>query len=150
MADRFLVVIPAEHTSELPDTAEAIKDLLAQIAGSVEARVKDYGKLQFIDAGLNAQRIGCPNCGLELAQRQWLDWMDGDWHDDDGFHLHMHQMPCCGVPLRLDALAYDAPQGFARWLIAARTERESPLTSDELARLENAAGIPLKPIAQKY
>jgi hypothetical protein len=55
MSDHFLVVIPGDPNAELPDTANALRDALALLAGTGEARVKDYGKLQFIDCGENIE-----------------------------------------------------------------------------------------------
>ena len=150
MADYFLVVIPADPNLELPETAEAVRIQLAAFAGTDEARVKDYGKLQFIDAGQNFESIGCPNCGHDFALPDWHAWMDTDWHGEDGFHLHRHETPCCGTNLTLNDLIYDRPQGFARWFISARNMGRGPLTSDEVTALEKLAGQKLKAIAQRY
>ncbi len=150
MADRFLVVIPVDPKAPLPETSDAVRGALANIAGTTQARVKDYGKLQFIDAGLNAQSITCPTCQQDVAEDQWHMWMQEDWHGAEGFHLHKHQMPCCGATLTVNDLLYDAPQGFARWFIGARTEREGLLAPEELSQLEAVAGLPLKAIAQRY
>ncbi|MEK6217502.1 MAG: hypothetical protein N2B03_09850, partial [Boseongicola sp.] len=60
MSDRFLVVVPADPAAALPDTANALRDALAILAGTDEARVKDYGKLKFIDCGENFESVSCP------------------------------------------------------------------------------------------
>lgn len=151
MSDHFLVVIPADPKAELPGTAGDIRDALAAVAGSDEARVKDYGKLQFIDAGTNFERIACPGCAAEIdVETTWHDWMDSDWHGEDGFHLHRHRTPCCGTELTLNDLVYHFPQGFARWFVSARNVNRGPLTGEEIERLEGIAGIPLRAIAQHY
>ena len=150
MSDHFLVVIPAEPNTPLPETAESIRDLLGRIIGTEETRVKDYGKLQFIDCGENFERISCPRCACVITIDQWHDWMEEDWHGEEGFHLHTHETPCCKTSLTLNELIYEWPQGFARWLIAARNEGRGPLTPEELARLEAVAGHKLTAITQMY
>jgi hypothetical protein len=76
--------------------------------------------------------------------------MDHCWDDEAGFDLHAHAMPCCGAPMSLDKLKYEWPQGFARWMVSARNTGRGPLTSDELMRLDDIAGIKLLAIAQMY
>lgn len=150
MSEHYLVVIPRDPKADLPDTAEAVRNAMADLPGTGETRVKDYGKLQFIDAGENAERIGCPNCGHTFTIPQWHAWMDADWHGEDGFHLHRHLTPCCDIETTLNDLVYEWPQGFARWFVSARNTGRGPLSASELERLERIAGIPLKAIAQMY
>ncbi len=150
MAEAFLVVIPADPAAELPDTAEALRDALARLAGTDEARVKDYGKLQFIDAGVNAKGMRCPACGHDIDPQTWQSWMEADWHGADGFYLHRHEAPCCGHHATLNELSYEAPQGFARWFVSARNHGRDVLSEAELRGLERVAGMPLKAIAQHY
>ena len=150
MSDHFLVVIPADPKADLPETAAALRDALAELAGTDEARVKDYGKLQFIDCGENAERIRCPNCGAEIPAEQWQTWMDEDWHGEEGFHLHRHDTPCCAAAVTLNMLVYEWPQGFARWFVGARNNNRGPLIDKDIRQLEAIAGLPLKGIAQAY
>lgn len=150
MSDHFLVVIPADPKATLPSTAEDIRKALAEITGSTESRVKDYGRIQFIDCGENFERISCPACGAEASVDWWGHQMDHCWDDENGFDLHAHAMPCCGTPMSLDKLNYEWPQGFARWMVSARNTGRGPLTSDELMRLDDVAGIKLMAIAQMY
>jgi hypothetical protein len=150
MAEEFLVVIPSDPSAVVPGTANALRDALAGMAGTDEASVKDYDKLQFIDAGEHATSIRCPSCGQDLAPEAWQRWMSADWHGADGFHLHRHTMPCCGHETTLNGLIYDAPQGFARWFASARNPGRGALTETEMRELERIAGMKLKTIRQRY
>ncbi len=150
MSDHFLLVIPADPKAAMPQTAPALRDLLARLVGTQEARIKDYAKLQFIDCGENIEVIACPVCDAAVSIEQWHAWMDADWHGEDGFHLHRHATPCCGADVTLNDLTYLPSQGFARWFVSARNEGRGPLTLDELAKLEAVATVPLKAIAQMY
>ena len=150
MSEHYLVVIPADPAVALPETAEAVRMALAEMTGGTESRVKDYGKLQFIDAGENFERTACPGCAAEIPNETWQAWMASDWHGDEGFHLHRHETPCCGASVTLNELDYQSPQGFARWFVSARNAGRGPLTSEELARLEAVAGLKLRAIAQMY
>ncbi len=150
MSDHFLVVIPADPKAPLPESADALRAALAGMAGSGESRVKDFGRIQFVDCGENFERILCPSCHAELETGWWGHQMDHCWDAEDGFDLHAHALPCCGVPLSLDKLAYEWPQGFARWMVSARAGNRGPLTPGELGRLEEIAGLQLRAIAQMY
>ncbi|MBT8418034.1 MAG: hypothetical protein KJO42_11385 [Silicimonas sp.] len=150
MSDHFLVVIPADPDADLPDTADALRNALAEITGAEESRIKDYGKLKFIDCGENFDGIGCPSCGSDIPVSHWHEWMSSDLHGEEGFHLHRHRSPCCGVEMRLNDLIYKWPQGFARWFVSARNVGRGPLTPEEIGSLEAIAGLPLKGIAQMY
>ncbi len=150
MSDHFLVVIPADPETRLPRTAESLRTALADLTGTSESRIKDYGKLQFIDAGENHERIACPRCDHTFTTPEWHAWMDADWHGEEGFHLHQHETPCCGASMTVNDLVYEWPQGFARWFVSARNPGRGPLTKRELTGLEEVAGLKLRAIAQKY
>lgn len=150
MPDHFLVVIPKDPTTELPVDAEALRVALAKLAETGEARVKIYGKLQFIDCGKAFENIACSSCGATITVEQWHKWMDEDWQGEDGFHLHWHHTPCCQHEINLNTLIYTPPQGFARWFVSARNLGRGPLTAEEVTALEKVAGLPLRAIAQFY
>lgn len=48
MYDTFLVVIPRDPKEGMPEAADEVKRLLVEISGASDARIKNYGKLQFI------------------------------------------------------------------------------------------------------
>ncbi|MEO9823459.1 MAG: hypothetical protein ABJF50_03455 [Paracoccaceae bacterium] len=150
MSSSFLVVIPKVPNADIPKTAPDVKALLSKMAGTDEARIKNYGKVQFIDCGEAFEFVACPNCETQLSVEQWHTLMYQDWHSEDGFHLHEHAMPCCAVVHTLDALRYVAPQGFSKWLISARAHNRGPLTGPELKQLEDVAGMRLRAIIQQY
>jgi len=150
MSAHFLVVIPKDPTASLPERADALRDTLAVIAGSNEARIKDFRRLQFIDCGENFERILCPACNTELATDWWGKQMDHCWDDETGFDLHAHALPCCGAPVALDRLTYVQPQGFASWFVSARNPGRGPLTEAEVTQLETIAGLKLRAISQMY
>ncbi len=150
MSDHFLVVIPADPLASLPERSEELRMTLAGIAGHDEARVKDYGKLQFIDAGGNWDGVFCPSCEAEISTSDWQAMMDRAWHDEDGFKLVENETPCCGAAASVADLNYKWPMGFARWFVSARNVGRGPLTDKEVARLEAIAGTRLTAIAQRY
>lgn len=150
MSESYCVIIPADPKSALPETAETVRATLEQIVGTDRSRVKDYGKLQFIDCGGNFESLACPHCATSIEMDVWNNWMDEDWHGQDGFHLHSHTTPCCGESLTLNDLIYLQPQGFARWFVSAYDTMHGPLTEDETRALSNIAGLPLRAIYQNY
>ena len=150
MSSHFLVVIPEDTAAQLPENRQALRDALAKIVGTDEARVKDFGRLQFIDCGENFERILCPACNAELTTEWWGKQMDHCWDDESGFDLHAHALPCCGAPMALDRLSYEPVQGFASWFISARNPGRGPLTEAEVTQLETIAGLKLRAISQAY
>ncbi|MEM7753335.1 MAG: hypothetical protein AAF230_07970 [Pseudomonadota bacterium] len=150
MPEHFVVVIPSDPSIPVPETAEALRITLQRVAGGDASRVKDYGKLQFIDCGDGPCRIACPHCSAEISQVVWQGWMADDWHAENGFHLHRHVPPCCGTKTILDALTYAPMQGFARWMVSAHSPSAQPVSHDALVELENLAGLKLTPILQAY
>ncbi len=150
MSETYLAVIPFDPHAGLPKTADDVRDFLAYLVDADQARVKDYGKLQFIDCGAAFEHIACPSCNAHLSVEQWHQFMDADWQGEEGFHLHAHPMPCCSQHHTLNALTYVAPQGFSRWLISAKTTNRGALSREELAELEKTAGMALRAITQQY
>ena len=152
MSDDFIVLIPANPRARLDaGTAASLEATHAEIVGSSETRLKDFGeRLQFIDCGGNFKAMLCPACSKAARTDWWGRRMDHAWDADHGFHLCDFAMPCCGAPARLDTLVYRPQQGFSTWFLSARNESRGPLNAGELARLEHVAGIPLKVIYQHY
>ncbi|MEM9425610.1 MAG: hypothetical protein AAGA06_02815 [Pseudomonadota bacterium] len=150
MSEHFTVVIPSDPSAPLPDTAEVLRAALQRLAGGDASRVKDYRKLQFIDCGDTPCRIGCPHCDADVPQTVWQAWMTENWHAEDGFHLHSHPAPCCKSPITLTTLIYEPKQGFATWMISARSAAGRTLTSGEMEELQGLAGIKLTAINQIY
>ena len=145
MSENFIALVPTDPKAEVPDNAQALRDALARHLGTEEVRVKDYGKLQFIDCGQNFDSVACPACSARIEMDQWHAWMEEDWHGEDGFHLHRHQTPCCNQDITLNDLSYDMPQGFARWMVSARADDLS-----EIAPFSALAGVKLRLIRQRY
>ena len=147
MSEHFVALIPTDPKAALPANANELRDQLARLLGTDEVRVKDYGKLQFIDCGQNFHTVACPACKAKIGLEQWHAWMDEDWHGEEGFHLHRHGTPCCEAEITLNDLVYDAAQGFSRWMISARAVGLAP---DHVTALSKAAGLPLSAILQRY
>lgn len=150
MSERYCVVIPADPNDPMPDTAEARRETLALIVGTDQSRVKDYGKVQFIDAGGNWDGVACPKCGYTLTTPEWHKMMDRAWDDEKGFELVTDQTPCCGASTTVADLDYKWPIGFARWFVSAYDKTHGPLTEAETRQLSNVAGMPLRAIYQHY
>ncbi|NNE82218.1 MAG: hypothetical protein HKN18_18250 [Silicimonas sp.] len=150
MSASYFVLIPADPSRESPENAEEIRTTLAKMLAARRSRLKDYGKLQFIDCGENFETIACPNCQAPITTKQWHAWMDEDWHGEEGFHLHRHETPCCGFDCTVNDLNYHCNQGFARWFISAEIDQKANLIAEELETLDRIAGFALKVIHQRY
>ena len=70
MSDNILKLIPSSPTyipkEDSIQIAIASVEKLFPLAGSVNFKQSDY--LQFVDPGVNLERIICPNCGVIIDQ----------------------------------------------------------------------------------
>lgn len=152
MTAHFLAVIPQDPQARLSqDKLTVLETALAEICGTDETRIKDFGdRLQFIDCGDAQPVIRCPSCAVEADLGWWGQRMDHAWDPDHGFHLCQFAMPCCGDPARLNELCYEPAQGFSTWFVSARQTEPVPLGQTDRNRLLHSAGIPLTAIQQSY
>ena len=80
---------------------------------TVEAEVTE--EPLFINAGQLFEGIRCPACDDELSTDWWHDAMDVAW--PDRLLTAEFQPPCCGAPVKLNDLAFDPPQGYAKFSV---------------------------------
>ncbi|KUJ35856.1 hypothetical protein ADL25_35140 [Streptomyces sp. NRRL F-5122] len=65
---------------------------------------------------------------------------------DEGFSTLLVAVPCCEVQTSLNDLVYDWPMGFARFRIEVLYPNRAWLTGEELARVADALGHPVRQI----
>jgi hypothetical protein len=116
----------------------------------VEIEVEVSEDIRFVDQGLNFESVSCPGCGTEIKTKSWGKWMDGSHQSK--FVDRSITMPCCGCETDLNALRYDRPAGFARFVLrAVNPEIENGLLpADKLSVLEQILGCKLRQIATWY
>jgi hypothetical protein len=144
VSDDWLQLIPADP-GHVPDAAaaEMARSMLAAIVGEAEAvTVTVTEDVNFIDAGANLERIGCPACESEIDAAWWVRRIDRA--SDTAFAELEVRVPCCGARLSLNDLAYDRPAGFARFVLEARNPDVTELTAVQLADLSRTLGTPLR------
>jgi hypothetical protein len=144
VSDDWLQLIPADP-GHVPDAgvAETARMLLAAMVGEAEAvTVSVTEDVNFIDAGANLERIGCPACQSEIDAAWWVRRIDRA--SDTAFADLGVTVPCCGARLSLNDLAYDWPAGFARFVLEAKNPDITELTGAQLAELSRALGTPLR------
>src|SRR5947209_7919128 len=109
MSDDRLRLIPTDPVWVPDDVAlrRAVRVLrdLAPDARSVRGQVHD--EVLFVDAGSNAERIGCPACGSGLPGAWWSERLDRA--AAGGYARLAVTTPCCGTDTTLNELDYIWP-----------------------------------------
>jgi hypothetical protein len=150
MSDNYLRLIPTDpQYVPSSEAAEVARQRLARLvpdADEVTTVVTDHA--EFVDAGINFERVDCPNCGRELDQEWWTERMD----EAAGGHFSALQVttPCCSWQVSLNDLTYVWPVGFARFVLEALNPNVKDLPEGALADLGTALGTPLRQIWVHY
>src|SRR5687767_745794 len=119
MSDDWIALIP-EDPHYIPDAAKQsrARTHFSEIAPDAdEIQVKVCETIEFFDCGANFERVLCPSCRSEIPIAWWQDRMTDDY--SDGFTLAKYELPCCNTRHTLNELAYEWPQGFARFALDA-------------------------------
>ncbi|GAA1233585.1 hypothetical protein GCM10009665_24870 [Kitasatospora nipponensis] len=151
MSDDVLSVIPTDpHWQPDQDAGNQAAAIVAELACGmpdgvdVEIDVTWHDGLTVVDCGENLERIGCPHCGGSIDTEWWADLLEA--HCEDGFATLAIEAPCCGAESSLDALDYDWPCGFARFEIAVWNPDRGWFTDEELTRLADVLGHPVRQV----
>lgn len=124
-----------QYTREVLDQAD---EITAQVTESVE----------FVDAGCNFESLSCPLCAADLDIDWWTGAMErafmGEHPDLDVDTL------CCNGRTSLHDLGYDAPQGFARFVLEAMNADVAELPDGLLTELERILACKLRVIRARY
>jgi hypothetical protein len=118
--------------------------LLDKSESEIEVEVSD--DIQFVDQGVNFESVSCPACGTEIESESWKKWMGRSY--ESKFIDRSITMPCCGCETDLNALRYDWPAGFARYVLRAVNPNidNEVLPADKLSVLEDILGCKLRQI----
>jgi len=140
---RIIATDPAwVPTEEQSARVLAVLRSFAPMADDVTAEVLEH--IAFIDSGADLATIRCPFCTADLDEI-WHQWMDVD--SSTAFATRAHTTPCCEREVQLEGLAYEAPCGFARFLLEARNAGIGrSLNIAETARIEEALGHAIREI----
>ncbi|GHJ48343.1 hypothetical protein Cs7R123_56850 [Catellatospora sp. TT07R-123] len=144
MSDLYIRVIPTDPqwqpTAEAADRAtEYVAGLFSGPGDDVES-VKPvfYEHIMLIDGGEYMEDLFCPRCDAAIG----LDWFWKLGGEDSSRWLTGLTIgdldvtvPCCGSPLMLPELRFEAPIGFARFEVRAMnwTRHAWDLSDEELA-----------------
>jgi hypothetical protein len=150
MSDNWITIVP-EDARFVPNESvrHRASDRFSEIAPQAdEIEIKDSETVQFFDCGTNLERINCPSCNSEISIDWWQDCMNTDFDGEDGFKLAPYALPCCGKHHTLHDLAYDWPQGFARFAIDVMNPNIGKLEDKDKQEFEMILGTRLRVIYQ--
>lgn len=153
VSDNYLTVIPtdpwwqpAEEAAER--AAAVVTGLLPDRDGLGEEEVKWHDTVQVVDCGQNLERIRCPGCGAELSGQWW--GQEVTLRYEEGFATLSTTPPCCGAETSLNDLVYDWPCGFARFEIDVLYPDRGWLSEEEVGRIAEALGHPVRQILSHF
>jgi len=149
MSDNILKLIPVDPWF-VPDYAARLAALDCLSTWFPEADAVSGAEsedVNFVDPGLNLERIICQACGSELDLAIWQGLMDAAFETQ--FADLTVTMPCCGSALSLNDLHYDEAAGFARCVLEVLNPR-ADLSDEQCDQLEQMLGCPLRKIWAQY
>ncbi|WP_395571072.1 hypothetical protein [Streptomyces sp. BK79] len=154
MSDHYLTVIPTDPWWQPGE--EAAGRAAAVLAGFLpdhdrlgEDEVKWHDIPRVVVCGENLQGIRCPRCGADLYTGEWFGKEVTARHEE-GFATLGTTTPCCGARTSLNDLVYDWPCGFARFEIDVLYPERDWLSEEELARVAEALGHPVRQILSHW
>jgi hypothetical protein len=150
MSEHYLKLIPTEPTFVPNNESQlvAVEFMKSLFTGDCEIKIGVSSEIKFIDAGINFEKISCPNCKSELSSKWWSTEMEKA-HQTNFNHLET-ETPCCKSRTTLNDLNYHFPQGFAKFIIAVRNPNISAIDKPSYAKLEQTLGCKLRTIWAHY
>ncbi len=149
----MLTVIPVDprFTPQKAEADAAALVLKKMAPASDQVTAETFACVEFVDPSGNFEKINCPACGTALDLDWWAGQMDrasrGQGH---GFGDLSATLPCCTTQVSLNELDYSWPAGFANFALQARNPGRGWLDDDELGRLADVLGCPVRQIIGHY
>jgi hypothetical protein len=149
VSDNFIVLVPVDPKfAPSPDVQKRVAATLRRLAPSADSIELEVSEaIRFHDCGSNFESISCPRCAAEISIDWWQERMDDD-AIEEGFKLERYPVACCGAPLTLNELEYEARQAFGRTSWTVRNANVGELDVMALHELEAEAGTPLVAVYQ--
>ncbi|TET37790.1 MAG: hypothetical protein E3J72_05320 [Planctomycetota bacterium] len=118
MAIDKIILFPVDM-SFIPESLamEIVMDYTAEVLpNSEDIKTIIYKNIAFIEPGCALSKVTCMNCGADLLENgYWRNWMDALC--DKGIVNPTMILPCCGLETYIDALNYEPPVGFSRYVL---------------------------------
>lgn len=150
MSDHFLRMIPTDPSFVPPTPAQeaAVALLQSYVPNADQVRARVLSGIEFVDPGSNLESVTCPLCGSDITDTF------GDLFDQAFEHTPpclALVMPCCGGGCSLNSLRFDAPAGFAHFVLEARNASlGGVLAAPRQAALESVLGCSTRQVLAHY
>lgn len=146
MSDNRLTLIPVDPTFVPDSRAEraALETLRPLVPDAEDIVVRRSELSVFVGAGTNFESVACPMCSADIPVRWWQAAMDNAATGD--FKQLAVMTPCCAAESTLNDLAYNWPQGFARWTLEVMNPARGRLTGSEFRDLSQSARLELREV----
>lgn len=143
VSDGWLIIVPLDPLAAPEAGAvEAARQVVEDgLPDAHEVTVEAASNPQFIDAGVNFERVTCPFCGADLGDWWPVAMQDANKRDFEELSL---VTPCCGTHTTLNDLSYDWPQAFSRLSIHAMNPNVRELPPAVKDDVERRLGTPTR------
>jgi hypothetical protein len=150
MSENLLQLIPQQPAYVPNEKAVSLAEqfLKSQVSESSEVYSEISKEIRFIDAGANFESVSCPICGKKISGNWWSVAME-EAHKSQLSNLDV-VVPCCSSKTTLNDLNYNFPQGFARFVLAARNPDIHELDKQSIEELEQIIDCKLRIIWTHY
>jgi len=149
MFDSILKLIPSSHIyvpkEYSKQRAIASVDVLFPLADSIHFKQSDNP--EFVDPGINLERIICPNCSTVIDETWWKEAIDKAYNNK--FMDLSIVVPCCNSKTSLNELKYEWPAGFAKFSIEILNPIRD-ISDEELHDIETILKTKLRKIWGHY
>ncbi|MFC9077893.1 hypothetical protein ACFTY7_12815 [Streptomyces sp. NPDC057062] len=149
MSDSYLTVIATDpYWQPRRDAADRAAAVLSGMLPDDDARrglqAMWHDDVEVVVCGASLEKISCPHGAAHVSSHWWAQAVSA--RCDEGFSTLLVVVPCCEVQTSLNELVYDWPMGFARFRIEVLYPNRAWLTGEELARVADALGHPVRQI----
>ena len=144
MSETILKLIP-ESPSYVPDKPQQDRanTILKNIYKNAQIELITSDTIEFVDQGENFESVSCNLCGKTIDIEYWQNAMDKAYERQ--FKELVFKTPCCHKQTSLNALSYNSPAGFAKFLITV-TDAESKAKPEDLEELQKVLATRLKTV----
>ena len=123
------------------------KEYLETILKSTKVKFTQTEKVEFVDQGSSFESVACNVCGKSISNDAWQREMD------NAYRKHFADLtfitPCCHKQTTLNDLNYNAPAGFAKFIIEI-PDPSGDIEPNEITELEKLLGTKVRKIWAHY
>lgn len=106
-------------------------------------------RIEFIDPGVNFEKVFCNICEKEIDMDIWSDFMS-EWYKKENASMKF-TTPCCNTISNLNDLNYDSPSGYSKFVLVINNAEYYPVVVESVKKsIEGKTGEKFREIWARY